>query len=121
LLKKRKRDDEDQRRRIDARTKQKMNQVRAKKEEMKQQTGKNILMPEVFASNRMKQQRNYVHYKRNKLQITRAKKAHEKFASKDQKNTFFASSALHEEQHRVEQDRLILVVRIKGRNDATTP
>ena len=54
LLKKRKRDDADQRRRIDARAKLKMQQGRQKKEELKEQMGKNILMPEVFVSNHMK-------------------------------------------------------------------
>ena len=32
--------------------------------EEKEKTGKKILMPEVFVSNNMKQQRNFVHYKR---------------------------------------------------------
>ena len=33
---------------------------------MKKAGGVKVLMPEVFASNNMKQHRNYVHYKRRK-------------------------------------------------------
>lgn len=54
LLKKRKRDDADQRRRVDARAKQKMDQGRQKKLAEKEAAGKNILMPEIFVSNHMK-------------------------------------------------------------------
>jgi len=36
-------------------------------------------MPEVFVSNHMKQQRNYVHYKRNKNMYTRGEEAAKKF------------------------------------------
>lgn len=81
LLRKRKKDDADHRRRVDARAKQKMNQVREKKAAEKEFTGKNILMPEVFVSNHMKQQRNYVHYKRNKNKISKGEKIAEKFKS----------------------------------------
>ena len=79
LLRKRKKDDADHRRRVDARAKQKMNQVRDKKIAEKEITGKNIIMPEVFVSNHMKQQRNFVHYKRNKNKIATGEKAAEKF------------------------------------------
>ena len=75
LLKKRKRDDVDHRRRVDARAKQKMNQVRDKKVAEKLASGKGILMPEVFVSNHMKQQRNFVHYKRNKNLMGRGEEA----------------------------------------------
>jgi len=55
LLKKRKRDDFDQKRRNDARAKQKLDQGRQAKEKEKDNAGGNILMPEVFVSNHMKQ------------------------------------------------------------------
>lgn len=64
MLKKRKRDDENQRRRLDMRAKQRMDRGRKKKMEDKEKTGKTILMPEVFVSNYMKQQRNFLKYKR---------------------------------------------------------
>jgi hypothetical protein len=54
-LRKRRRDDVDQRRRVDARAKQKMDQGRHKKLAEKEAAGRNILMPEVFVSNQMKQ------------------------------------------------------------------
>jgi hypothetical protein len=41
-----------------------MDRGRKRKMEEKEKTGKKILMPEVFVSNNMKQQRNFVHYKR---------------------------------------------------------
>jgi ribosomal protein L30/L7E len=118
LLKKRKRDDMDQRRRIDARAKQKLSQAQQKKEQLKEQTGKKILMPEVFASNRMKQHRNFVHYKRNKAKISLAKKAHAKLNSAQ---PFFASASLHEQQRQIKPNSLLLVVRLKGLNESTSP
>ena len=72
LLKKRKRDDENQRKRLDVRAKQLMDRGRKRKMEEKEKTGKKILMPEVFISNYMKQQRNFVKYKREKGKIARA-------------------------------------------------
>lgn len=67
-MRKRKRDDADKKKRLDARAKQKMAQGRAKKvdDKVKAAGGVKVLLPEVFASNYMKQQRNYVHYKRHK-------------------------------------------------------
>ena len=41
-----------------------MDRGRKKKMEDKEATGKKILMPEVFISNYMKQQRNFLKYKR---------------------------------------------------------
>ena len=41
-----------------------MDRGRKKKMEDKEKTGKKILMPEVFISNYMKQQRNFVKYRR---------------------------------------------------------
>jgi hypothetical protein len=41
-------------------------------EEVKKSGGVKVTLAEVFASNRMKQQRGYVHYKRNKTQLARA-------------------------------------------------
>jgi hypothetical protein len=46
------------------RAKSRMERGRKKKMEDKEKTGGKILMPEVFVSNYMKQQRNYVKYKR---------------------------------------------------------
>lgn len=63
-MKKRKRDDENQRRRLDVRAKQRMDRGRKRKMEEKEKTGAKILMPEVFVSNYMKQQRNFLKYKR---------------------------------------------------------
>ena len=83
LLKKRRRDDIDQRKRIDARAKAKFDSGRKKKMAEKEAAGANILMPEVFVSNQMKQQRNYVKYKRNKNKIALAEKA-----TKSTKNNF---------------------------------
>ena len=48
------------RKRLDVRAKQRMDRGRKRKMEEKEKTGKKILMPEVFVSNNMKQQRNYV-------------------------------------------------------------
>lgn len=109
LLRKRRKDDADHRRRVDARAKQKMNQVREKKQAEKEFTGKNILMPEVFVSNHMKQQRNYVHYKRNKSLISRGEKAATKFGN-DAVLTIQAPS------QQVTPNSLLLVIRIKGLN-----
>lgn len=68
LLKKRKRDDFDKKKRLDAKAKQKMAQGRQKKllEKQNRAGGSTVLMPDVFVSNYMKQQRNFVHYKRFK-------------------------------------------------------
>jgi hypothetical protein len=46
-----------------------MDRGRKRKIEEKEKTGKKILMPEVFVSNYMKQQRNYVNYKRQVGQL----------------------------------------------------
>lgn len=117
LLKKRKRDDADQRRRVDARAQQKMQQGRQKKQAEKDAAGGSVLMPQVYASNHMKQQRNYVHYKRNKARIELAEKARQRFSG--------ASTALHGAlagpSGTVKADSLLLVIRIKGYNDGTTP
>ena len=64
LLKKRKRDDEHHRKRLDVRARQRMDRGRKRKMEEKEKTGKKILMPEVFISNYNKQQRGFVTYKR---------------------------------------------------------
>lgn len=114
LLKKRKRDDMDQRRRVDARAKQKLDQGRHKKLAEKEKAGGNVLMPEVFVSNHMKQQRNYVHYKRNKSTITLAEKA-----TVGQTGFGFYDAATKPE-NRVKENSLLLVCRIKGYN-TTTP
>ena len=99
---------------MDARAKQKMSQVRDKKAAEKEITGKNIQMPEVFVSNHMKQQRNYVHYKRNKGKMAIGEKAGKKFGSDP-------IMAIQAPGRQVTQNSLLLVVRIKGRNEGTTP
>ena len=116
LLRKRRRDDADQRRRVDARAKQKMDQGRHKKLAEKDAAGGNILMPEVFVSNHMKQQRNFTHYKRNKSRIELSEKAAAKFGGKE--GAYKARTAPNS---RANEDALILIVRIKGNNAATTP
>uniref|UniRef100_A0A7S3CJW3 Large ribosomal subunit protein uL30-like ferredoxin-like fold domain-containing protein n=1 Tax=Strombidium rassoulzadegani TaxID=1082188 RepID=A0A7S3CJW3_9SPIT len=98
-----------------------MQQGRKKKEDEKEKTGKNILMPEVFVSNHMKQQRNFVHYKRNKSKLALYKKAHEKFARKADEKKFFAGVATADPSRRVEENSLLLAIRIKGKNEAMTP
>ena len=55
LLRKRKRDDEKQRQRLDISAKNKAQKGRLRKDAEKIKTGKNVLMPEVFTSNYMKQ------------------------------------------------------------------
>lgn len=71
-------------------------------------------MPEVFVSNHMKQQRNYVHYTRNKKAIKQGEKAAAKFGSD-------ALTAIQAPSQRVTEDSLLLVIRIKGQNQGTTP
>lgn len=44
---------------------------RKREEQLKRAGGAKILMPEVFASCQMKQQRNFVHYKRHKLALSK--------------------------------------------------
>ena len=68
LLRKRRRDDVDKKKRLNAKAAQKMQQTRQKKadEKLKVAGGVKVLLPEVFCSNFMKQQGNYVHYKRHK-------------------------------------------------------
>lgn len=55
LLKKRKKDDYDKQRRIDARAKQKMAQARQKKLDERKAQGAGTILPDVFVSNKMKQ------------------------------------------------------------------
>ena len=114
LLKKRRRDDVDRQQRIDIRAKAKLAAGRKKKEDEKVITGKNILMPEVFVSNHMKQQRNYVHYKRNKNKMERGEKAAKMFNSE-------AIDVISRPTHQVKHNSLVLVIRIKGLNQGTTP
>ena len=119
LLKKRKRDDADQKKRIDARAKQKLDQGRQKKAAEKDAAGGNVLMPEVFVSNHMKQQRNYVHYKRNKTKINISEKASKKFSDGTSSLAFYNSAT--DPKNRVKEYSLLLVLRIKGYNQGTTP
>ena len=103
----------DQRRRIDVRAKAKLEQGRKQKMMEKEKAGANVLMPEVFVSNHMKQQRNYVHYKRNKAKISLAEKA-------TGKKGFENYEAATDPKNRVKENSLLLVLRIKGYN-TTTP
>ena len=68
LLKKRRRNDLETKRKDNKRAQAKMAQVRQKKadEKLALAGGTKVLMPEVYVSNYMKQQRNYVKYKRFK-------------------------------------------------------
>ena len=99
------------------RARQKMAQVRQKKADEKVAIagGKKVLLPEVYVSNYMKQQRNYVQYKRQK-------KAQEpRYMSKE------ALAAVAEDKQvlvlpqsqRVPLNSLVLVVRIKESRNAT--
>ena len=71
-------------------------------------------MPEVFVSNHMKQQRNYVHYKRNKSKIGLAEKAANKFSKSKSSIAFYDSAT--DPKNRVKEYALLLVLRIKGFN-----
>jgi len=81
----------------------------------KEAAGGNILMPEIFVSNQMKQQRNYVHYTRNKAKIAKSDKAATHFGNEE---GGYASNVAP--TSRVMKDSLLLVVRIKGQN-TTSP
>ena len=70
LLKKRKKDDENQRKRLEMRARSRMERGRKRKMEDKEKAGAKILMPEVFVSGYMKQQRNFVKYKREVSHIS---------------------------------------------------
>jgi len=91
-----------------------MNQARSKKSDEKEASGKNILMPEVFVSNHMKQQRNFVHYKRNKNTYSLGEKAVARFGGSAYKATVNPLM-------QAKENSLLLVVRIKGLNMGTTP
>ena len=116
LLKKRKRDDADQLRRIDARAKIKLEQGQKKKEEekIKAAGGVKITLAEVFASNRMKARRGFVHYKRNKHAIARANVLKSKYGDKDAVRRQAAKG-----KDIVNADMLILAVRIKGNTEGS--
>lgn len=119
LLRKRRRDDTEQRRRIDAKAKAKLAAGRKKKEaeENKKAGGHKVTRVEVFVSNSMKQQRGFVHYKRNKSDIARAKQLQERFGD---------ASAVNRQATKgdgvVKSSALLLAVRIKGNTEgACTP
>jgi len=63
----------------------------------------------------MKQQRNFVHYKRNKKAIERSELA----AQKLKKEVNFGQTVSPKDA--VKGDALVLVIRIKGYNSATSP
>jgi ribosomal protein L30/L7E len=85
----------------------------------KEKAGANVLMPEVFVSNHMKQQRNYVHYKRNKAKINISEKASTRFSKSKSSISFYDSAT--DPKYRVREYALLLVLRIKGHNAGTTP
>ena len=85
----------------------------------KEKAGANVLMPEVFVSNHMKQQRNYVHYKRNKAKINISEKASTRFSKSKSSLSFYDSAT--DPKYRVKEYALLLVLRIKGHNAGTTP
>mmetsp|Transcript_23346 Transcript_23346/g.31259 ORF Transcript_23346/g.31259 Transcript_23346/m.31259 type:complete len:127 (+) Transcript_23346:30-410(+) len=115
LLKKRKRDDVVKKRQLNNRAHQKMAQVRQKKldDKLKIAGGQKVVMPEVYVSNYMKQQRNYVKYKRFKS--GQEPKYMGAAALKDQDKQDFH---LPKEQ-KVAANSLVLVVRIKESRNAT--
>lgn len=117
LLKKRKKDDYESKRRFNARAQQKMAQARQKKQDIRLAQGAGTILPEVFVSNRMKQQRNFVHYKRQKMKIGQSEKLQKEF--KGDKMLF--KQANESETDVVKEDALVLAIRIKGRNEGTTP
>ena len=100
---------------LNNRARQKMAQVRQKKldEKLRIAGGQKVLMPEVFVSNYMKQQRNYVKYKRFK-------------AGQDPRNVSSGATAPEDKQEfhlpknqRVPTNSLVLIVRIKESQNAT--
>ena len=113
LLKKRKRDDLVKKRKADVRARRRMAQVRQKKldEKLKIAGGVKVIMPEVFVSNYMKQQRNYAKYKQMKARQT---PRHQTSQVTDKQEL-----TLPREQ-RVAPNSLLLVVRIKE-SRTTTP
>jgi len=84
-----------------------MAQGRQKKKDEKDKRagGKKILLPEVFTSCQMKQQRNYVQYKRNKTRALKAKSD--------------VQSLVLAKDQRVPLDVLLCVVRIKESRNAS--
>jgi ribosomal protein L30/L7E len=91
-----------------------MSQARSKKADEAEKAGKNIIMPEVFVSNHMKQQRNYVHYRRNKVRLALGEKA----VAGGKRSAF---DAISHPSLQTKQDSLLLLIRIKGNNQSTTP
>jgi hypothetical protein len=67
----------------------------------------------------MKQQRNFVHYKRNKNKIGISEQAAKKFS--DSKSTISFYDSATDPKNRVTEYALLLVLRIKGFNQSTTP
>ena len=114
LLKKRKRDDMLKKKKINNRAQQKMAQVRQRKadDKLKIAGGMKVLVPEVYVSNYMKQQRNYVQYKRAKA--SQSPRHAGAAAEVEDKQTL----VLPKEQH-VPLNSLVLVVRIKESRNAT--
>lgn len=91
-----------------------MAQVRQKKldEKTKKAGGIKVLMPEVFVSNYMKQQRNYVKYKRFKTgQEPRYNTAAKQVEDKQE--------VVLPETQRIPMNSLVLIVRVKESRNAT--
>ena len=84
-----------------------MDRGRKRKMEEKEKAGGKILMPEVFVSNNMKQQRNFVKYKREKSKITRS-------TPKDAAGAVDISKPLNLAPfEQIKPNTLILAIRIK--------
>lgn len=86
-----------------------MDRGRKRKMEEKEKTGKKILMPEVFVSNYMKQQRNFVKYKREKSKISKS-------APKDGAASQVMNLAPFDQ---IKPNTLILAVRVKESANVT--
>lgn len=114
LLKKRKRDDLDKKRKLDNAARIKMAAVRKKKQDEKLAIagGRKVLMPEVYVSNYLKQQRNFVKYKRQKT--SHSPRFNEAAAAVEDKQELVLPKA-----QRVPPNCLLLVIRIKESRNAT--
>jgi len=103
-LRNRKKGDAETKRKWELKAKHKLANLRNEKLKDKKKLGHDILMPEVFVSNYMKQQRNFVKYRRQKNE------------TKDVEDK--QSVALPKDQ-RVPANSLILAVRIKQSTNTT--
>lgn len=88
-----------------------MDRGRKRKMEEKEKTGAKILMPEVFVSNYMKQQRNFVKYRREKSKLSRS-------APKEVGAAVEAAKPLNLAPfEQIKPNSLVLAIRIKESNN----